>query len=89
MLKTLVKFNAPKDILTDPKPHIGTDLLKGIIKNIREEIIRLGGEVRFSTKLEDINYKDGHLHSIKLNNGEILDCRVLVLAIGHSARDTF
>jgi hypothetical protein len=89
VLKTLVEFNAPKDILTDPKPHIGTDLLKGIIKNIREEIIKLGGEVRFSSKLEDINYKEGYLRSIKLNNGEILDCEVLVLAIGHSARDTF
>ena len=86
VLKTLVEFNAPKDILTDPKPHIGTDLLKGIIKNIREEIIRLGGEVRFSTKLEDINYKDKHLQSIKLSNKDVLDCEVLVLAIGHSAR---
>lgn len=89
VLRTLVHFGAPRCILTDPKPHIGTDLLKGIIKNIREEIIRLGGDVRFSTKLEDINFQDNHLKSIKLSDRDTINCEVLALAVGHSARDTF
>lgn len=89
VLRTLVHFGAPRCILTDSKPHIGTDLLKGIIKNIREEIIRLGGDVRFSTKLEDINFQDNHLKSIKLSDRDTINCEVLALAVGHSARDTF
>ena len=85
---TLVQYGAPADIKRVAKPHIGTDLLVDVIKNIRNEIIRLGGEVRFSTKLMDINIKNGALESVVTQNG-VIDTQVLVMATGHSARDTF
>ena len=70
------------------KAHIGTDILREVIVNIRNEIIRLGGEIFFENTLEDIVIKNGKLDSIKVNN-EYIDCKVLILAIGHSARDTY
>ena len=85
---TLVEFGAPEDIRHIAKPHIGTDLLVGVIKNIRNEIIRLGGEVRFSTKLTDINVKNGNVTSVVTDSGTI-ETQVVVMATGHSARDTF
>ncbi len=85
---TLVQYGAPKSIKHIAKPHIGTDLLVGVIKNIRNEIIRLGGEVHFSTKLLDINAKNGVVQSVVTTNGTI-ETQVLVMATGHSARDTF
>ena len=85
---TLVEFGAPEDIKHIAKPHIGTDLLVGVIKNIRNEIIRLGGEVRFNTKLTDINVKNGRVVSVSTDSGEI-ETEVVVMATGHSARDTF
>lgn len=98
VLKTFAEFGAPSEILYLNKPHIGTDRLGNIIEAMRNEIIRLGGTVLFNTKLTDIIYKDGCLNSIKITkiteNGictdeKIMDCQNLVLAIGHSARDTF
>ncbi len=88
VLETFVSFGAPENILVDSKPHIGTDLLKSVVKNIRNEIISLGGEVRFASKLENINFDDTGIKSITVNN-EKISCDKLVLAIGHSARDTF
>lgn len=85
---TLVKFGAPEQIKYIAKPHIGTDLLVGVIKNIRNEIIRLGGKVLFSTKLTDINIKNGKVESVTTQNGEI-KTNIVVLATGHSSRDTF
>ena len=85
---TLVEFGAPEDIKHIAKPHIGTDLLVNVIKNIRNEIIRLGGEVRFSTKLTDINVKNGTVQSVCTTSGEIRT-NLVVMATGHSARDTF
>lgn len=85
---TLVEFGAPQDIKHIAKPHIGTDLLVGVIKNIRNEIICLGGEVRFGTKLTDINAKNGKVVSVMTDSGEI-ETQVVVMATGHSARDTF
>ncbi len=87
VLKIFAENGAPDEILYMAKPHIGTDILKNVVKNIRQEIIRLGGEVRFFNKLEDIEVGDA-LKKIKVN-GIWQDCRVLVIAIGHSARDTF
>lgn len=89
VLKTFVKFGAKKEILYVNKPHIGTDVLCDIVENMRNEIIRLGGEVRFNTKLTDIISENKHIKSIIVNNDEVIDCDVLVLALGHSARDTF
>ncbi len=89
VLREFVKAGAPGNILYDAKPHIGTDILKNVVKNIREEIRSLGGEVRFDSKLTDIKISDGKLKSVIVNDREEIECRALVLAIGHSARDTF
>ena len=85
---TLVEFGAPEEIKHIAKPHIGTDLLVNVIKNIRNEIIRLGGEVRFCTKLTDITVKNGAVYSVETTNGD-METELLVMATGHSARDTF
>ncbi|NLC18081.1 MAG: NAD(P)-binding protein [Clostridiales bacterium] len=89
VMETFAEFGAPSEIIYLNKPHIGTDKLRTVVENMRNEIIRLGGEVRFETKLTDIFIKDGRLDSIELNNKETLKCSCLVAAIGHSARDTF
>lgn len=89
VLENLAAFGASKEICYMNKPHIGTDQLRQVVKGIREEILRLGGEVRFSTQFTGFRAEEGHLAAIELNHTEWLDCRVLVLAIGHSARDTF
>lgn len=105
VLETFVKFGAKENILYDAKPHIGTDILCKVIKNMRKEIINLGGEVRFESQVTDILLEDtGYLADTSLKNGsanpreitgvvingkETLFCSRLVLAIGHSARDTF
>lgn len=88
VLSTFVKFGAPEEILYSAKPHIGTDKLKTIVKNIREEIIRLGGEVRFNTCMQDIRISNGRLSKIITNN-DVIDAGVMILAPGHSARDTY
>lgn len=92
VLEEFYKAGAPEEILYKHKPHIGTDLLKGVVKNIRKEIIRLGGQVRFSTRLEDLVIEDGVLKGLIVEDSQgkaQLACDRLVLAIGHSARDTF
>ncbi|NLZ48492.1 MAG: FAD-dependent oxidoreductase [Clostridiales bacterium] len=88
VLKKLVEAGAPEEIAYLAKPHVGTDLLKGVVKNIRERIIELGGEVLFSNKLEEIKHENGKLKSI-IANGREINCENLILAIGHSARDTY
>ena len=88
VLERFVGFGAPDEICTKAKPHIGTDNLRRIVKAIRERIISLGGEVRFCTKLEDITFSDGKAESVRTSDGEIKTSAV-VLALGHSARDTF
>ena len=94
VLSTMVEYGAPKEILYDNKPHIGTDLLTGIVTKIREEIKELGGEVRFDTKLINIeNIKDNkkkiEVVNKKIGKHEIIECENIILALGHSARDTF
>ena len=95
VLSLFVKFGAPSEILYLNKPHIGTDRLKCIVKAMREEIIRLGGEVCFNTKLTDIIYEDNSITGIhvcdtsKKNSERIIKCSRIILATGHSARDTF
>lgn len=88
VLQEFCRFGAPKEILYRAKPHIGTDLLRTVVKNIRLEILRLGGEVHFSTMLTDICQNGGNLTALRTSLGEI-PCECLVLAIGHSSRDTF
>ncbi len=89
VMETFVRFGAPADILYLNKPHIGTDQLRHVVENMRREIIRLGGEVRFDTKLTDLVIEEGALKAIELDYKELLPCQVLIPAIGHSARDTF
>jgi uncharacterized FAD-dependent dehydrogenase len=88
ILEEFVKAGAPEEILYIGKPHIGTDILKEVVKNIRETIIKLGGEVRFNSKLEDIKIKDKKIKSV-IVNGEEIPCDNLILALGHSSRDTY
>ncbi len=88
VLEAFTQFGADEKILVDAKPHIGTDILKKIVKNIREEIISLGGEVNFNSLLNDFIIEEGRLKNI-IVNGELVPCDRLILAIGHSARDTF
>jgi uncharacterized FAD-dependent dehydrogenase len=88
VLEVFAKFGADNKILTDAKPHIGTDVLSNVVKNIRQEIIALGGEVWFNTKLERINFENRKISSV-IANGEIIPCDTVVLATGHSARDVF
>lgn len=94
VLEEFVRFGAKPDILYVNKPHIGTDILADIVKNIRKRIIELGGEVHFNSKLTDIITEHGQVQKAILTNTingcteEVL-CSSLCLAIGHSARDTF
>lgn len=88
VLRVLTQFGAPKEILRIAKPHIGTDRLKDVVRAMREDIIALGGEVRFRATLDGIQMKNGFLSGLHVNGAEI-GCEQAVLAVGHSARDTF
>ena len=87
-LKILIDHGASKNILIDTHPHIGSDKLLTILPSIREEIIRLGGDIRFSTKLTDIIVENGSITRIKTDK-DVIKTDILILAIGHSARDTY
>ena len=89
ILEQFVKAGAREEILYDAKPHVGTDVLLEVVQNIRKRIISLGGEVRFNTQVTGLCVDNGQLTGLKLESGEIIDCDAAVLAIGHSARDTF
>lgn len=88
VLKDFVRFGAPEEIEYLAKPHIGSDNLPKVVSAMREEIIRLGGEVRFNSKVSDVIIDGGKARGVKVN-GEIVDVDDLVIAVGHSARDTF
>ena len=89
VLEIFVTNKAPKEIMYLANPHIGTDNLRVVIKNMRENIIKMGGEFRFQTKLTNLIIEDKKLVGIEVNNKEIIKTKNLILAIGHSARDTF
>ena len=92
ILKTFVEFGAPEEILYEAKAHIGTDYLIKVVKNIREEVIRLGGTVIFDSKMTEVISENGTLTGVKyISNGAEKEIKTnsLILAIGHSARDTF
>lgn len=88
VLEEMIRHGAPEEIRYRQKPHVGTDLLRGVVKSIREEIIRLGGQVLFETRMERVILRQGRVQAVQTSAGEI-PAQVLVLAIGHSARDTF
>ncbi len=89
VLTEFVNAGAPEEILYKAHPHVGTDLLRDIVKNIRKEIIVLGGEVRFKTQVKNFKISDGQLQGLVLTTGEEILAEQAILAIGHSARDTF
>ncbi len=90
ILKEFVKFGANKDVYYDGYPHIGTDILQEVVKNIRNEIISLGGKFLFSHKLVDFDYSNGYTLFLSNNNEEvILKCDKLILGIGHSSDETY
>lgn len=88
VLKDFLRFGAPKEIEYDFKPHVGSDKLPSVVKNLRNEIIRLGGSVRFNAKLTDLTIKGGKITSVFINEREEFYDEV-VLAVGHSARDVY
>ena len=89
VLRRFVKAGAPKEILFEQKPHLGTDLLIHIVETLRRQIEAMGGEFRFETQVTDIRTEDGRLKSLILNHEEELTAEAAVFAVGHSARDTF
>ena len=92
VMETFVDFGAPEDILIDAYPHIGTDLLRGVVKNLRNEVVRLGGSVLFGAKLCGLERNGGNITGISYAQGGnlvSLPADNVFLAIGHSARDTF
>ncbi|MDD6037286.1 MAG: FAD-dependent oxidoreductase [bacterium] len=88
-LELFHEFGAAEEILYDQKPHIGTDVLVTVIRNMRNEIIRLGGTIRFESQVTDVVIENGSLKSLLINDTETIDTPIAVFAIGHSARDTF
>lgn len=89
VLEEFAKHGAPEEILYINKPHVGTDILRRVIINIRKSIIELGGEFRFNSKLTDLIIENNMLKAIEINGNEKIDTSIALLAIGHSARDTF
>ena len=89
VMEEFVRAGAPPEILYVSKPHIGTFRLTRIVSAMREEIIRLGGEVRFESKVTDLLIEDGRVEGVVLEDGEQVRSRHVVLALGHSSRDTF
>lgn len=89
VLHEFVKAGAPDEILYVSKPHIGTFRLTGVVENMRQQIIALGGEVRFQQRVTDVLIDNAQLTGVILADGEQLNARHVIMALGHSARDTF
>ncbi len=89
VMHEFIRAGAPEEIMYVSKPHIGTFRLTGVVSTMREEIRALGGEVRFESKVTDFIINDGRIEGVTLADGEQLRSRYVVLALGHSARDTF
>ena len=89
VLQQLVAAGAGESILYDAKPHVGTDVLVTVVQNLRSRIQSLGGEIRFDTKVVDLQTQGRQLTGLVLESGEVVPCSQAVFAIGHSSRDTF
>ncbi len=89
VLKIFVEAGAPEEILYEAKPHIGTDILCKVVRNLREQIEAWGGEIRFDAQVTDLCMDGKRITGVVVNNTETISCEAVVLAVGHSARDTF
>ena len=89
VMREFVRAGAPPEIMYVSKPHIGTFRLTGVVAKLRNEIIELGGEIRFESKVVDLVIEEGAMRGVLLDNGEFIASRHVVLALGHSSRDTF
>lgn len=89
VFEQMVEAGAPDEIMYDAKPHVGTDKLRDMVKNIREKIIKLGGDVRFDTIVNDVIIKDGAIAGVVVGNGEVIESDKVIIALGHSARDSY
>lgn len=89
VMHEFIRAGAPEEIMYVSKPHIGTFRLTGVVSTMREEIRALGGEVRFESKVSDFIIEDGRMQGVVMANGEEIRSRYVVLALGHSSRDTF
>ena len=89
ILERFVEFGAAEDILFDAKPHVGTDVLLDVVQNLRKKIIALGGEVRFGAQVTQLCQENGAVTGVRMADGTQIETDRVVLAIGHSARDTF
>src|SRR5699024_2028875 len=89
ILEQFVKAGAREDILYDAKPHVGTDVLLTVVQNLRQRIEQMGGEVWFRTQVTGLQMENNQLTGVELADGTVIPCDSAVLAIGHSARDTF
>lgn len=89
IMEELIAHGGPEDIIYSHRPHIGTDVLRKVVRNMRYHIINLGGEVRFNAQVTEFIITDGEIKGVVVNNEEKIPAQAVVLAIGHSARDTF
>lgn len=89
VFEIFVENGAPEEIMYEAKPHIGTDILRKVIVNMRNKIISWGGEFLYNSMVTDILVDDNKVSGVEINNKEIISCSLVVLAIGHSARETF
>lgn len=89
VLKIFVEAGAPEEILYEAKPHIGTDILCRVVRHLRQHIIARGGEVRFGAQVTDLCLRGGQVTGVIVNGAERIESGAVVLAVGHSARDTF
>ena len=89
IIETFIAAGAPDEIRFLQKPHIGTDILRGVVKNIREEIKKLGGEIRFNSTVTDIKFDASGVKSLIIDGGEEAAADAVFLGVGHSARDTY
>lgn len=89
VLDTFVSFGAPEKITYENKPHIGTDILSKVIAAMREEILHLGGTFEFESCVTDIRVENQKIKAVEINHNTWMETEVCVLALGHSARDTF
>ena len=89
VLKRFVQAGAPEEILYQQKPHLGTDVLVGVVENLRHQIEEMGGTFYFCSKVTDLIFENGQLKEIEINQKQRIFAEVCVLAVGHSARDSF